>query len=161
MTGKTHFAMGIFSGLILYQYMGLDLNSAALVGAAAIGALVPDLDSPASTLGRLLPINPFSALRHRGIMHSALMLILGAVLWYYNQQPIWLVFGMVGYASHLLGDAITKQGIPFLFPLPFRLRICPIPIQTGGFVDLFLFFGTWAGIVYLVVREFPQLSELM
>lgn len=152
MTGKTHFAMGIFSGLILYRYLALDMNSAALVGAAAIGALLPDLDAPASTLGRLLPINPFSALRHRGIMHSASILILGAALWYYNQQPLWGIFILAGYASHLLGDALTKQGIPFFYPIPLKLRLSPLPIQTGGCFDLLLFFSTWIAIGIVVTR---------
>jgi inner membrane protein len=152
-TGKTHFALGILSGVLLYQYMGLNMSSAAMVGVAAVGALLPDLDSPASTLGRLLPINPFSTiLRHRGLLHSVSMLILGAALWYYNQQPLWLVFLLSGYASHLVGDALTVQGIPFFYPISFKLRLSPLPIQTGGIIDLLLFFSTWAGIAYLLFR---------
>ncbi len=152
MTGKTHLALGILSGLIIYQYLHLDMNNASLVGAAALGSLLPDLDAPASTLARLLPINPFSFMRHRGVMHSGLVLGVGAALWYYNHQPLWAVFILAGYASHLLGDAITIQGIPLLYPIPFKFRLSPIPIQSGGCFDLILFFSTWMGIGALLAR---------
>lgn len=152
MTGKTHLALGILTGILLYQHLGLDTSSASVVGAAAIGALLPDLDAPASTLGRLLPINPFSALRHRGIMHSLLVLAIGGALWHYYGQPLWALFLLAGYASHLLGDAITIKGIPLLYPIPFKLRLSPIPIESGGCVDLLLFFSTWIGIGALLLK---------
>jgi inner membrane protein len=152
MTGKTHLAIGVLSGLLIYQYLKLDMSSAVLVGAAAIGALLPDLDAPAGTLARLLPFNPFSLLGHRGILHSALVLGLGAALWYFNQQPLWAIFLLAGYASHLLGDAITIQGIPLLYPIPFKFRISPIPIQSGGLFDMLLFFSTWLGVGALLTQ---------
>jgi inner membrane protein len=149
MTGKTHFAVGLACGLI--AVITLEPSQAvAMVGAAAAGALLPDLDSPMSTLGRLLPINPFAALGHRRILHSISMLIIFWLLAYYKSNELWHVYLLIGYTSHIILDAITVQGVPLWYPFPGRFKL-PLQIRTGGFLDLFLLIGTWGGILFLGV----------
>jgi len=46
-----------------------------------------------------------------------------------------LFLGLVlGYGSHLAGDACTKSGIPLLYPDPRRLHLLPRPLRltTGS-----------------------------
>jgi len=151
MMGKTHIAIGIAVGALLsYQY-NLDLASQlGMVGAAAISSLLPDLDSPVSTLGKLLPINPLRILHHRGLLHSASMLIILVVL-YLSSGQLWLLFVLAGYTSHLLADALTVQGIPFFYPFRAKVRLCPLPIATSGIIDHLLFIGSW---LFLVITIF-------
>lgn len=48
---------------------------------------------------------------------------------------------MIGFVSHLVTDAMTRQGIPLLFPLPWDFGIPPfkfLRMKTGGFVELWI-----------------------
>ena len=120
-----------------------------LVGAAALGALLPDLDATHSTvkylrLGRrfqpfLLPAHVLShQLGHRGPLHSLagitflwLWLGLPTLLWLGWQPSLALALGML---SHLLGDASTKSGVPILYPKPDRWHLLPkdVRLTTGS-----------------------------
>lgn len=45
---------------------------------------------------------------------------------------------MVGYISHLLMDTVTKEGVPWLFPIPIKFGIPPFKafrIKTGGLIE--------------------------
>lgn len=152
MMGRTH-VLGGLSSLWLLALVpdGIGLsdgwnNGGVLAMLAALGALLPDLDARESQLKRLTVgggIAPFAlpavalhrALGHRNLLHSAAGLGITAAL---VAVPIGLaahawqpaVALLLGYASHLLLDACTKSGIPFLFPnrirrfaLPLRLRL--------------------------------------
>ena len=93
---------------------------------AAIGGLMPDLDHPKSALGRRIPLisYPLSQLfGHRGFTHSLLMVvILLAVLVFGTTSPSfdglrWMVMPLIiGYLSHILGDALTPSGVPLFYP---------------------------------------------
>jgi inner membrane protein len=150
MMGKTHIAIGITVGTLLsYQY-NLDLSSQlGMVGAAALGSLLPDLDSPVSTLGKLLPINPLRILHHRGPLHSALILIALMGI-YLSTGQLWQLGLFVGYASHLFADALTLKGIPLFYPIKINFRLCPIPIFTGGIVDYLLFGISWIFLAFVI-----------
>ncbi len=125
-----------------------------LVGAAALGALLPDLDATHSTIkylrlgGRFQPfsIQPFRLpahvlshqLGHRGPLHSLagiallwLWLGLPTLLWLGWQPALALALGML---SHLLGDASTKSGVPILYPRPGRWHLLPkdLRLTTGS-----------------------------
>ncbi len=94
--------------------------------AAAIGGLLPDLDHPESVLGRRLPLlsvplaNTFG---HRGMTHSLgavlvmLAVLIGITTAYHWNTVAWLVPPLiVGYLSHILGDAMTPSGVPLFWP---------------------------------------------
>jgi inner membrane protein len=89
---------------------------------------------------------------HRGLLHSLLalaILILGLGLFRVPTEFIACV--ALGYASHLLLDALTPSGIPALYPAPARLRLSPfLKIKTGGLVDQLLFLLFSLGLVGLV-----------
>lgn len=141
MTGKTHAAVGLFVGVALARSLGVTDEQAALtVALAVIGSLAPDLDTPQSYISRLLILNPVHLfVRHRGVLHSGLvaglLMVAGLV------HPLALPFAM-GYASHILIDALTVSGVPVLWPRRESLRG---PFRTGGLMDHLLWLAAIAG----------------
>ncbi|SFU66106.1 metal-dependent hydrolase [Xenorhabdus koppenhoeferi] len=102
-----------------------------------LASLLPDIDHPSSTLGRLfrfisIPIAKLCG--HRGFTHSLLALMVGMTLFQTEIPSNWpiptdFIHAMVvGYISHLIADMLTPAGIPLLWPL--RTRFC-IPILRG------------------------------
>src|SRR5690606_11923332 len=69
---------------------------------------------------------------HRTITHSLFMVIyLGMTV--HLISPEWMWVFVAGYLSHLIADALTVSGIPFLWPFPikFSLSQIGIRIKTG------------------------------
>ncbi|MED1204563.1 metal-dependent hydrolase [Heyndrickxia acidicola] len=134
MQGKTHVLGGAAAGLLY-----LSVNSAndplLFVSSCAVGALIPDIDHTGSTLGRKIPLldNVISGLfGHRTFTHSLLFLFLAFLLFKFTHWNIDFEFGiLIGMFSHMVLDALTKEGIQFLWPLKIRIRI-PLGIRTGG-----------------------------
>ncbi|MBD2812325.1 metal-dependent hydrolase [Xenorhabdus sp. Vera] len=102
-----------------------------------LASLLPDIDHPSSTLGRLFRFISIPIARlcgHRGFTHSLLALIVGIILFQTEIPSDWpiptdFIHAMVvGYISHLAADMLTPAGIPLLWPL--RIRFC-IPILRG------------------------------
>lgn len=135
-----------------------------------VGALTPDLDQPTAnlfrrTLGGKLVHRLFTAFSggHRHFTHSLLGIVaIGYALnWIilhllqpvYHQQAfaLWYAF-MVGYISHPLADTLTDRGVPWLWPLPWNIKIPPGPeelrVTTGSFVENLL---VRAGLVFAAV----------
>lgn len=105
------------------------------LGVCLIGALLPDVDHPSSTVGKLVPFlsYPISAIfGHRGITHSLLMI--SFMIWYLYEGVQHTTFTtsyikyftvplVVGYLSHLIADMMTPAGLPLLYPLKRRFNI--------------------------------------
>lgn len=152
MTWRTHLLGGVGSLWLLrpLETAGSDLsNLGLLAGLAGLGALLPDLDAQESKVKHLAiakGVEPFALpslvlhrlLGHRGLMHSLLGWGIAAVVvglpvtWYVGWQPALAL--LLGYGSHLLLDACTKHGIPFLYPNKRRLHALPklLWISTGS-----------------------------
>lgn len=105
----------------------ISLLSAALVlPVVGFASLLPDVDHPESTLGRR--ISPFSDVlalfSHRGITHSLWAVLL--IFWLlnrYESESVILQSVLIGYLSHLLGDAITPAGVRLWWPFGRNQRI--------------------------------------
>jgi inner membrane protein len=87
-----------------------------------VGALLPDLDSRSSLLGRVLPFvaRPLEAyLGHRGAWHTplaaALVAALTAPLIVLIQVRAWWLLPL-GFLCHLAVDVLTPQGVMLLWP---------------------------------------------
>lgn len=103
----------------------------------------------------------FAGLAVRGIMHSwspnrdalliavaSLLLTIACWAWAGDQPSNAAAFGvavMIGCVAHLVGDAITEEGCPMLWPVPIGWRtwrpIAPpklLRMQTGGRVEMVL-----------------------
>lgn len=129
MTWRTHAAGGVAALWLLAPLPGAltGQTTGLLAAAAALGALLPDLDARDSkarrlALGGVRPLEPLGGLLHglfghRGLLHSLPgwlgfgtgCLALG--LWAPWEAPLGL---FVGYGSHLALDACTVRGVPLL-----------------------------------------------
>lgn len=104
-------------------------HSELLVGAAALAAVVPDLDLQFANR-RALPPRPGARcglFEHRGPTHSILAanLLAWLVITLSGQPPLGLAVG-IGYLSHLVADGISYMGVPYLWPLTAqRFRLLP------------------------------------
>ncbi len=125
------------------------------LGMNLIGGVAPDADQPTGDLWDKLPassllghiFHPFIG-AHRHLSHSLVGLvivgfILKIILYYVGQillvdmNIVWWSF-MIGYFSHLVIDSFTTDGVPWLFPIPWKLGFPPfsfLRIRTGGLAE--------------------------
>ncbi len=160
MRGLNHVIVGSLVYLAADRAVGL--GGPALVnclGAAALGSLAPDLDSPHSFLGRRfwpLSWTVQAAVGHRGLTHSlaaCLAVVLGAALagmfW-----PLWRPYlwaGAIGYASHILADWLTSEGVPLFWPNRRRYR-CPVNFRTDSLGETLFSLATGALLGFWLYR---------
>lgn len=106
----------VTDGQFQWQF-SLELVAGFLV--VMLGAMLPDIDHPDSTVGKRVkwlsyPIRVVFG--HRGITHS--LFAVAVMLWFsYAANSIWLSWLALGYLLHLVGDYLTDSGIPLLYPL--------------------------------------------
>ena len=163
MTAKTHdlaaaTALGI--AILARPLENISLSTALIsLLANQIGGIAPDIDQPTAPFWRNLPVGRFfgkvfGALAggHRFLSHSiigvALFSLLANLLLHFLSplMPhvdigyVWWAF-MIGVVSHLVMDSFTKEGVPWLLPIPFKLGFPPLKklrITTGKSAELLL-----------------------
>ncbi len=108
-----------------------------------IGGITPDIDEPTAPFWRNLPIGGLIGRiiakllgGHRFITHSVLGLVLfgflarlflsfiSPIFPRLNMELVWWGY-MIGMISHLVIDTFTKEGVPWLLPIPFKFGIPP------------------------------------
>lgn len=129
--------LGAYFGLIIacmaIMLLSFDTRYAfelsCIMLAFALGTILPDIDSPNSTIGKY--VKPISELiPHRTITHTLwAVLLLGGLTWWF--ESIYLLALTLGYTLHILEDSFSKQGIRWLYPIPAKARI-PITYEVGG-----------------------------
>ena len=160
MTARTHdvAALTLLTAFVLVSPPESLTISTALIAVLAnqLGGIAPDIDQPTAPLWRNLPVGRyvgkvFGALvgGHRFLCHSILGLALFGVVAMMllqflaptmpsiDSNFVWLAF-MIGMVSHLLMDSLTKEGVPWLLPLPFKFGFPPVRawrITTGKWVE--------------------------
>jgi inner membrane protein len=165
MTGRTHDAAAItaLGAVIIFSTPQTVTLSTALVAILAnqIGGIAPDIDQPTAPFWRNLPIGGFFGKAidkllggHRFLTHSLLGLALFGELAHLLLQfihPIisnvdiglvWWAF-MVGMLSHLVMDSFTKEGVPWLLPIPIKFGFPPLKalrVTTGKFEETLIIF---------------------
>lgn len=179
MRGSTHAVIGANTVWIPLLF-GMTIQP-WLVGIGALAALLPDLDANESKIKHLtfggyigkmrVGIKPFAPIAmifsaifgHRGVLHSLFALEIVAFgasfLIPYTSMSLWLVI-LLGYASHLAADALTKSGIEFLWPWKKNVGLLPraLRVKTGGIVDTLLLLAGSAGVVIFLYRYTSTLS---
>ncbi|WP_409294000.1 metal-dependent hydrolase [Peribacillus sp. SCS-26] len=135
MQGKTHIAGGIATGALYLTTGGTIHDETLFIASCAVGALIPDICSPTSTIGRMIPLldNLVSkAFGHRTLTHSLFFMLAAFALFRFTPWPSAIEFGIwIGMASHLLLDAFTVRGIQLFWPFKVRVAL-PLGIKTGG-----------------------------
>ena len=184
MKARTHdlAAITALSVVVISQpTMKMSLTTALVaVLANQLGGIAPDIDQPIAPFWRNLPIGGFVGRvigkmlgGHRFITHSLVGLVLfgfgtrALLLFFEPLMPavdanfVWWAF-MIGMISHLVMDTLTKEGVPWLLPIPIKFGFPPIRsmrITTGKlgegivFIVLLLFFVAYCSVNYSAILE--------
>jgi inner membrane protein len=150
MTAPSHIVTGLATVVVVGRVTGVTPDAVGLL-AFLLGSLAPDIDGegvitrPGTILRNLVGrgiANLIDAVfeivpkfvnllfGHRGFIHSPLLAFSIFALGGYLGMP-WLEWLGIGYASHLLGDAVTAGGIPMLSPFSSD-RISLSDMRTGS-----------------------------
>ncbi len=186
MTGRTH-DLAAFTALnLIVATQSIPQMSLATVivavSANLVGGLAPDIDQPTADLWNRLPggsvvgrmVTPMLG-GHRFISHS----ILGIVAFGFglnwllqaiknvlivDMNVVWWAF-MIGFISHLLMDMLTREGVPWLFPLPIHFGIPPfkfLRIPTGGLIEKSIIFpALMIGNIYIYYHYHDRFLDLL
>lgn len=142
MMAGSHIVMGAAAWAVAAHLAGVPASEPQALAAAALGALLPDIDHPNSWAGRKMRVVsvPLAlVLGHRGITHS-LLAVAGALAVLAVMGVGWIAAPVaIGYLSHLAADGLTPSGVPLLWPSRrrFTLNLC----RTGGIVEMALVAG--------------------
>jgi inner membrane protein len=173
-------------GITVIAMPGLTVSlSTAMVAVLAnlIGGITPDIDQPTAPFWRNLPVGRvggriFGVLSggHRFLTHSVIgLLLFGAaahwllsflhpVMSSVNTGYVWWAY-MIGMVSHLLMDTLTKEGVPWLLPLPVKFGLPPLKrlrITTGKAAETLLVFpGLIMLNLLLYFAHYEQLLALL
>lgn len=159
MTGRTHdlAAFTALSLIIAYEPLHNISLATALVAFSSnmIGGLAPDIDQSTAALWHRLPAGSvFGHLLaplfggHRYISHSIVGIVLFGFGFSYllnaaqnvliiDRDIVWWAF-MIGFISHLIMDTLTHEGVPWFFPIPWKIGFPPFRtfrIKTGGLIE--------------------------
>lgn len=126
-----------------------------------MGGIAPDIDEPTAPFWRNLPIGGVVGKviarmlgGHRFITHSLLgvaflaflsnllLKFLSPVMHGVDMHIVWLAF-LIGVLSHLVMDTLTKEGVPWLLPIPIKFGLPPVRafrVTTGKSVETFVVF---------------------
>lgn len=153
-------ALGVVFVLLSPQTLSLSTVIVAVI-ANLIGGITPDIDQPTAPFWRNLPIGPYFGKvfghllgGHRFLTHSllgvvlfgflthTLLLFLQPIMGSVDTNIVWWAF-MIGMLSHLVMDTLTKEGVPWLLPLPIKFGFPPIKawrITTDTWVESWVVF---------------------
>lgn len=158
MTQRTHDLAA--AAFVSFRFLAfpppVPLNWETILGigvATLIGAAIPDIDNVASKAWRYNftswedDITRHSLSGHRNLSHSFLggFLFILVVIWILNTvklpnleiMPVLEAFGL-GYLSHLVTDSLTRDGVPWFYPIDIHLGFPPfkkLRPKTGGFIE--------------------------
>lgn len=165
MTARTHdlaaiTALGITAALVALPSVSLSTVLVAIL-ANQIGGIAPDIDQPTAPFWRNLPSGSFFGRivdkllgGHRFLSHSlvglALFALLSNLLLHFlhpimphvDIQLVWYAF-LIGVVSHLLMDTLTKEGVPWLLPIPIKFGFPPLKalrVTTGKHIETLVVF---------------------
>jgi inner membrane protein len=187
MTARTHDLAAFTALLVLvlaYAPDSFRLSTLLLaLFANQLGGVAPDIDQPTAPLWRNLPEGHFVGKAfgkllggHRFLSHSLigfalfawlsnlLLHFLHPIMPHVDILLVWYAF-LIGYASHLVMDTFTKEGVPWLLPVPVKFGFPPLrafrittgkKIETLIILPLFILFNLW-----LCASHYNQLVVLL
>jgi membrane-bound metal-dependent hydrolase YbcI (DUF457 family) len=139
---------------------------ALVIGAAAVGALLPDIDSDESTIrqatatapsrgcvGRVAsPVIGLLSGGHRNLTHTLIVWLAFSLLAFWPGQAGPAIAFSAAYLLHLVADGLTVNGLPYLWPFyrrPIHLLPRPLRISTGSFYEYAVTVAVGVGVVQL------------
>jgi len=149
----THLAFGFLVSLISINIFNIN-NKLLFILITALFSIFPDIDERSSKIGKKYKLASRIInflFGHRGFFHSIYIpLILYFIL--YNIINEIGIAVLVGYFSHLLMDALTKNGIRPLYPIINR-KINGF-IKTNSILEKIIFLIIILLILYLLSKYF-------
>lgn len=133
---------GIFLALVLFSFFQFSWLALFTI---VVFSLLPDIDEKNSLLGRYFPVAYF--FKHRGFFHSIFFLSCCLILLVIF-APQLLLYATTGFISHVLLDALTKQGVT-IWPFG-RIRG---PFRSGGKTDFLLFLLLFSASLFLIMQR--------
>ncbi len=156
MTARTHDVAALTAlALVVVVHGAPQMSLSTLLVALLanqIGGIAPDIDQPTAPFWRNLPVGKFFGKfvdrllgGHRFLSHSLvgvalfgflaswLLHFLHPLMVHVDTPLVWQAF-MIGMLSHLVMDTLTKEGVPWLLPIPVKLGVPPLKalrITTG------------------------------
>jgi inner membrane protein len=151
----SHVVVGVAAWTWAAPHLGLPALDPLTLGLVALGALLPDIDHPASWVGRRAWIisRPLAAaVGHRGVTHSFIAVLACVLILRWeglNRRVIDPL--VVGYLSHLAADLLTTSGLRLAWPLPKRqaIGLC----RTGSFAETVIVAGVAIGVALHVLQQ--------
>ncbi len=160
MVARTHDLAAFTVLSVIVISMGtitVNLSTAMLaLLAVLIGGITPDIDQPTAPFWRNLPVGKYFGRMfgllsggHRFLTHSIIGLVvfgfasrwllafLHPIMPNVDSGYVWWAF-MIGMVSHLVMDSFTKEGVPWLLPIPFKFGFPPLKrmrITTGKKIE--------------------------
>ena len=187
MTGRTHdlaaiTMLGVVVVVVPFHTVTLATVLLAVL-ANQIGGITPDIDQPTAPLWRNLPVGgPIGKVfdkmlgGHRFLTHSLLgagiicllvhylLVFLHPIMPHIDISLVWAAFA-IGVGSHLIMDSFTKEGVPWLLPIPIKFGLPPVKrlrITTGKAAETLLIFpGLIALDVWLCVSHYQHIATLI
>lgn len=177
MMWRTHLMCGLAALWVLEPFvLGSPDDYVPWISGAMLGSLLPDLDASESKIRhlgwrqngvRVEPLQPLasfahSAFGHRGFLHSVGGLALFAVALLPAGKYLGGAFYggiLLGYASHLFADALTKSGIPLWQWRPGKTvrRVHLVPrwarVSTGSQAEELVFVLVAMSVLALLLRH--------
>ncbi len=160
MMAKTHQAFAVFSLLMVESHVSEfagRIDIACLL--VMLGALLPDIDSPESSFGRLMPVisKPLhSLLGHRTVTHSLLAIVL--LYCCLAVSPTWHLYAKtisLGFISHIIGDMlIGSNGVALFWPFKQKVSLNPLGMKVGGAGEYLVFNILLVAIVIQALQRF-------
>jgi len=162
MIQRTHDLAAV--ALVSYYFLTYSppsLNWETLLGigvATFIGGIIPDIDNVASPAWehKLTPWEGKASRDfldgHRHLSHSllgiflftwVLGLLLNTIKLPHLEVGLVQLAFFLGQLSHLIADTVTIEGVPWFYPIPFKIGIPPFKfmrIRTGGWVEKLIVF---------------------
>lgn len=123
MISATHITFGILTTEFVFTSLGLE-PTASTLALSGLGAMLPDIDTPKSALGRVFPLSRWIEQRygHRQATHSWLFIVLCLIL--FSPVIFFNVYSYIalitGISSHIMLDMANPSGVPFFYPYPAR-----------------------------------------
>jgi len=149
MLGKTHLAIGILLLFLLDRFTTLvGTNKWLAAVLILIASLLPDIDNSRSILGRKLKLIAWF-FKHRGFFHSIFAMIFFTVIVQilFINSDLSILF-MIGYASHLVTDSITVEGIQPFYPKKKKIKG---PLKVGSFLETIIYLLLVVLVIYLLL----------
>ncbi|MGZ6005264.1 MAG: metal-dependent hydrolase [Candidatus Saccharimonadales bacterium] len=186
MTARTHDLAAITAlGIVVLAQPAQSATIGTVIIALVanqLGGIAPDIDQPTAPFWRNLPIGKLFGKftdkllgGHRFLTHSALGVTLFGFLAFWllkflhpimpdiDQHLVLLAF-MIGMISHLIMDTFTKEGVPWLLPIPIKFGLPPIKafrVTTGKLGEKIIFLTILLVDVLYCTSHYQQLRLLL